>query len=44
MCGTYPVMQCWAYDSIKEVHCNVPLVSVKQQAKMGQHYEKYLPW
>ena len=37
MCGTYPVMQCWAYDSIKEVHCNTPLVSVKQQAKKAHN-------
>ena len=37
MCGTYPIMQWWAYDGIKEVHCNAPLVSVKQQAKMGHN-------
>ena len=37
MCGTYPIIQWWAYDGIKEVHCNAPLVSVKQHAKKGHN-------
>ena len=37
MCDTYPIMQCWAYDSIKEVHRNAPLVSEKQHAKNGHN-------
>ena len=37
MYSTYPIIQWWAYDGIKEVHCNAPLVSVKQEAKMGHN-------
>ena len=37
MCGTNPIMQCWANDGIKEVHCNAPLVSVKQHDKKGHN-------
>ena len=37
MCGTYPIMQCWAYDGIKKVHCNAPLVSEKQHAEKGHN-------
>ena len=37
MCGTFPIMQCWAYYYIKEVYCNAPLVSVKQHTKKGHN-------
>ena len=38
MCGTSPIMQCWAYYGIKEVHSNTALVPVKKKkAKKGNN-------
>ena len=37
MCDTSPVMPCWAYYGIKELHSNTPQVSVKQHAKKGNN-------
>ena len=38
MCGTSPIMQCWAYYGNKEVHSNKPLVPVKKKhAKKGNN-------